>query len=179
MKSVENSVKFSTLATQQYLESLLLLIFVHLVSAWDHWLSFMQTTPLNVTLQPYNWGVCLVSNLLDRDNISTEDNSPAPSVSVIQRFHCIPILSPYIIMEQSFQERRKHFFGVVRQRIVNFHFNYIHDYDIIIIRFEQFKVPIGLISFPMNILQQTVDVIIIACMHDDTPFVFWIANTCC
>ena len=58
------------------------------VSAQDRWLSFMQTTPLNVTLQSYNWGVWLASNLLDRDNLSEENQSPAPNVSIIQRFHC-------------------------------------------------------------------------------------------
>ena len=48
----------------------------------------MQTTPLSVTLQRHNWGVWLANNLLDRDNLSKEDKSLAPNVSIIQRFHC-------------------------------------------------------------------------------------------
>ena len=89
MKIVKNSLKFSYSALPR---KYIILSPVHVclfwVSARDRWLRFMQTTPLNVTLQPHNWGVWLASNLRDRDNLSTEDNSPAPNVSIIQRFHC-------------------------------------------------------------------------------------------
>ena len=53
----------------------------------------MQTSPLNVTLQPHNWEVWLVSKLKDRDNLSKEDKSSAPNVFAIQRFRCNEVLA--------------------------------------------------------------------------------------
>ena len=43
---------------------------------------------VSTTWKPHNWEVYLINHLWDRDNHSTKDRNPAPSVSVIQRFHC-------------------------------------------------------------------------------------------
>ena len=66
IKSVEISIKFSTFSysavPRKYIIFFFFLpIYCFRVSARDHWLSFMQTTPLNVTLQPHNWGAWLAS----------------------------------------------------------------------------------------------------------------------
>ena len=59
-------------------------------SVFDRDLLLVGHTPLHKNLLTSSrLGVWPVGNLRDRDNLSTTDKSPAPSVSAVQRFHCI------------------------------------------------------------------------------------------
>ena len=44
-----------------------------------------------------NWVCGQLVDLRDKENLSTMDKSPAPTASVVQRFHCIGMPSPFLL----------------------------------------------------------------------------------